>query len=361
MSERRYTSKERFTCMFEHRPADRVPIIDDPWSATIERWRGEGLPEGVGFEDFFDIDRIVRPGVDNSPQYEARTLEETDEHVVYTSEWGVTMKQWKHAASTPEFLDFTITDPESWAAAKKRISPSADRIDWAWWAANYPIWQQRGDWVQALLWFGFDITHSWTIGTERVLMALVENPSWLMDVFEHTLEVNLALWDRVWDAGYRFDSVFWYDDMGYKGHQFFSLRKYRQVLKPFHQRAIDWAHKKGIKAHLHSCGDVNPFIPELISMGLDALNPLEVKAGMDPLRLKRDYGKDLVLHGGINAVLWDEPEQVSAEIERLVPALKEDGGYIFSSDHSVPSSVSLETFRRITDLAKRVGSYGEPS
>ncbi len=359
MIQPKLTTKERFTRMFEHRAADRVPITDVPWHATIERWRGEGLPEGVDFEDYFDIDRVNLLFVDGSPQYEKRTLEETDEYRIYTSDWGVTMREWKHEASTPEFLDFTIVDRASWEVAKKRITTSPDRIDWAYLAANYPIWQARGDWLQAALWFGFDVTHSWTLGTERVLMNLVEDPAWLMDVFETMLETSLALWDRVWDAGYRFDSVFWWDDMGYKGHQFFSLRKYRQVLKPFHQRAIDWAHAKGIKAHLHSCGDIRPFVPELVSMGLDALNPLEVKAGMDPLALKREFGKDLVLHGGINAVLWDDPALVRPEMERLVPALKESGGYIFSSDHSVPSSVSLAAFRAIVEMAKRLGSYQE--
>jgi uroporphyrinogen decarboxylase len=284
-------------------------------------------------------------------------LEETAEHTVYTSEWGVTMRQWKHAASTPEFLDFTIVDRRSWQEAKRRITASPDRINWAYLAANYPIWQARGDWLQAALWFGFDVTHSWTVGTERVLINLVEDPAWLMDIFETMIETNLALWERVWDAGYRFDSVFWWDDMGYKGHQFFSLRTYRRLLKPFHQRAIDWAHAKGIKAHLHSCGDIHPFVPELVSMGLDALNPLEVKAGMDPLALKREFGKDLVLHGGINAVLWDQPELVRAEMARLVPTLKESGGYILSSDHSVPSSVSLDAFREIVEAAKQLGAY----
>jgi uroporphyrinogen decarboxylase len=132
---------------------------------------------------------------------------------------------------------------------------------------------------------------------------------------------------------------------------------YRELIKPFHKRAIDWAHAKGIKAHLHSCGDVNPFVPELVALGLDALNPLEVKAGMDPVALKQTYGQDLVLHGGINAVLWDHPDEIKAEMERVVPVMKQDGGYIFSSDHSVPSSVSLEDFRHIVDLAKELGSY----
>jgi uroporphyrinogen decarboxylase len=92
-------------------------------------------------------------------------------------------------------------------------------------------------------------------------------------------------------------------------------------------------------------------------MGLDALNPLEVKAGMDPRLLKQQFGKDLVFHGGINAVLWDQPEAIQAEMEAVIPVMKENGGYIFSSDHSVPSNVSLEDFRGIIGLAKKLGSY----
>ncbi len=92
-------------------------------------------------------------------------------------------------------------------------------------------------------------------------------------------------------------------------------------------------------------------------MGLDALNPLEVKAGMDPIALKKLYGDKLVLHGGINAVLWDDRDAIAAEMQKVIPSVKQHGGYIFSSDHSVPSSVSLENFRYITNLAKELGKY----
>jgi uroporphyrinogen decarboxylase len=98
-------------------------------------------------------------------------------------------------------------------------------------------------------------------------------------------------------------------------------------------------------------------VPELVEIGLDALNPLEVKAGMDPIALKQKFGDKLVFHGGINAVLWDKPELITAEMRRTVPVLKQNGGYIFSSDHSVPPTVSLEDFRHITGLAKTLGAY----
>jgi len=351
------TSRERFSRMFEHRQADRVPIIDSPWGSTIERWHGEGMPRDVSFADYFGLDATAGIGVDNSPRYEARTLEETAEYRIYTTGWGATQKDWKHAASTPEFLDFTVTDPDAWRRAKKRMTPTRDRVDWDHLKAHYPQWRQEGRWIEAGFWFGFDVTHAWMVGTERLLMALVTDPEWCTDIFAHMLELDIALFEMILAEGYLFDAIRWPDDMGYKHNQFFSLDMYRQLVKPAHRRAIEWAHSKGLKAILHSCGDVNPFVPEFVEMGLDGLNPLEVKAGMDPVGIKEAFGRRLVLHGGINAVLWDEPEAIEAEMRRVVPALKESGGYIFSSDHSVPSSVSLADFRRIIDLAKALGSY----
>ncbi len=351
------TSHERFKRMFEHREADRIPIIDSPWGATVERWRKEGMPEDMSFVDYFDIDHVVGIGVDNSPRYPVKVIEETDEYKIHTTSWGATLKNWKHAASTPEFMDFTMTDPDKWAEAKKRITSDRDRINWDHLKANYKTWRDSGYWIKAGLWFGFDVTHSWMVGTERVLMALLENPEWITDMFSHILETNLVLLDMVWEEGFEFDSVMWPDDMGYKQNQFFSLDMYRELLKPYHKRAVDWAHEKGVYAHLHSCGDINPFVPELVEIGMDALNPLEVKAGMDPLELKKKFGKDIVLHGGINAVLWDKPDEIKAEMSRVIPEVKQGGGYIFSSDHSVPSAVCLEDFRGIVELAKELGSY----
>lgn len=351
------TSRERFARMYQHREADRVPIIDIPWGATIERWRREGMPENLSFVEYFDLDRVAGISVDISPRYPVRVLEETEDYVIGTSSYGVTMKNWKHAGGVPEFLDFTIVDWDTWREAKARMTPSDDRIPWDHLRQNYGRWREEGYWIEGHLWFGFDVTHSWTVGTERVLMALAEDPEWLADIFGHFLDVNLALLERVWDAGYHFDVVTWPDDMGYKHSQFFSVRTYRQLLKPLHKRVADWAHARGVWVHLHSCGDVNPFIPEFLDAGIDALNPLEVKAGMDPVAIKQRYGDRLVLHGGVNAVLYDDLDAIEAEMSRVVPVVKENGGYIFSSDHSVPSSVSLEGFRYIVNLARQLGSF----
>ena len=350
------TSHERFTRMYQHREADRVPILDSPWSETIDRWVQEGMPTR-DYVAHFGLDKVAHISVDNSPRYEKKTIEQTEDYRIYTTSWGATLKSWTKHGSTPEFLDFTITDAEKWLEAKARMQVDDARIPWDYLKENYPRWRAEGYWISAGLWFGFDVTHSWAVGTERLLMAMIEEPEWVEDMYDTFLELDLQLLDRVWDAGYRFDEVTWPNDMGYKHNQFFSMNTFRALDKPRLQRAIAWAHNKGAVARLHSCGDINPFVPELIGIGLDGLNPLEVKAGMDPVHLNRTYGDKLTFHGGINAVLWDKPEQIKAEIARVVPVMMENGGYIFASDHSIPENVSLKDFEGILETVREVGTY----
>lgn len=351
------TCRERFLRMFDHKEADRIPVTDGPWSSTIERWHREGLPENCSYVDYFGLDNISDISVNNGPRYPVEVLYETDEHKIHTNSWGVKMKTWKHHGGTPEFLDFTIVDRPSWQKAKERMLPADDRVNWTYLKENYKNWEKRGDFIIAELFFGFDVTHSWVSGTERCLMAMVDDPEWLMDIYNAQIDLNLTMLDRVLDAGYKLDAIFWCDDMGYKGNQFFSVNTYRNLLKPFHKRAVDWAHARGLKARLHSCGDVNPFIPDLIDIGIDGLNPMEVKAGMNPVKLKQQYGDKLLFHGGINAQLYNEPEKLEEEMKKIIPVLKESGGYIFSSDHSVPDSVSLKDFQQIVNFAKELGKY----
>ena len=350
-------SWERFKRMYDHREADRIPIIDDPWAGTLRRWKREGMPKDVAWCDYFDIDKIGVINIDISPRYPEVTLEETDRYAIRTSPWGVTMKHFKEEDSTPEFLDYKVTTPEAWEEAKKRMTLSDDRIPWDYLKENYDKWRAEGRWIRGVFWFGFDVTHSWMMGTENVLVAMIEEPEFIEDIFDTYLNHTIALYDRLWDAGYHFDEMFWYDDMGYKGTTFFSPNMYRELLQPYHTRAVKWAHDHGVYAQLHSCGDIMTLLPDIVATGVDALNPLEVKAGMDVFEIKRKYGDRLTLHGGINAVKWSDADAILAEIDEKVPVLKQNGGFIFSSDHSIPNAVSLDNMKRIVAEVKRVGRY----
>jgi len=351
------TTFDRMQRMYEHKEADRVPVCDSPWLSTLERWRKEGMPEETDYADYFGLDKVELIFVDNSPRYPVRVIEDTDDYNVSTTNWGAKIRNWKHAGGVPEFLDHTIKTPALWSYARPRIEPSLDRIDWKKLQCNYRKWRDDGVWISAFGFFGFDATHSWVVGTERTLMAMAEDAGWIVDIFDHTLKVSLALLDQIWDAGYRFDELFWTDDMGYKNTPFFSPGMYRELLKPIHKKAVDWAHQKGLRVRLHSCGDIRCLIPDLIDIGIEMLNPLEVKAGMDPVVLKNKYGDKLGFHGGLNALLYNDIEKMWSEMRNVIPAMKANGGYVVGSDHSVPDSVSLEEFREFVRLAKELGSY----
>ena len=152
-------TNERMKLIIEHKEADRCPIVDYPWKSALVRWRKEGMPENVSFEEYFNIDKFVQYHPDNGPQFPVRIIEETAEYVIKTTGFGVTQKSWKNTGGVPEFIDFTVTTPEAWKKAKERMNPTKDRIDWKAYKENYKKWKEEGRWMKFVGWFGFDITH----------------------------------------------------------------------------------------------------------------------------------------------------------------------------------------------------------
>ena len=352
------TTKERILRTYRREDIDRVPLVDWAWGGTVNRWYKEGLPEGIWWEDYFGFDKIMEIMPDNSPRYPYKVIEETDRYKIITTPWGQTQKIFNELDSTPEVLDCYYDSSSRWEEAKERmLTHYEDRIPWDFLKENYAKWKAEGRFMQLGLWFGFDVAHSQLAGTENVLIGLYEEPEWVTDMFDTFLNVSLSLAQKILDAGYEFDGIKWYDDMGYKNSPFFSPDMYRELLKPYHKKAVDWAHERGLVTELHSCGYIEPFIGDLVDIGVEMLNPLEIKAGMDPHKLKLLYGDKLAFHGGINAQIWDNIDLIKAEMERIIPVMKEGGGYIFASDHSIPNSVSFENMTQIVELAKKLGKY----
>ena len=108
------TSKERFLRMFQHKEADRIPIIDAPWEGTIKRWQREGMPENADWRDYFKVDKVSKFNVDISPQYEVKIIEEDYKQKIYTTSYVVTLRKFKEEDSTPEFLDYKVNTSKIW-------------------------------------------------------------------------------------------------------------------------------------------------------------------------------------------------------------------------------------------------------
>ena len=352
------TERERILRTYRRQEVDRIPMLDTAWAGTVRRWHNEGLPQDVSWVDYFGFDHQIRVGTDNSPRFAQKVLEENDRYKIVTTQWGTTQKRFRELDSTPENLNYYYDCSERWEEAKKAmLTYHEDRIPWDYLKQNYPRWKAEGRFLQLTVWFGFDVAHSHMIGTENFLIGLLDEPEWATDVFDTYLKTSLDLCQRILDAGYEFDGIFWYDDMGYKGTPFFSPQIYRELLQPYHKKVVDWAHERGMVTELHSCGFIEPLLPDIVQTGVEMLNPLEIKAGMDPQRLKSTWGDKLAFHGGINAQLWDDIDRVKAEMERIIPLMKEGGGYVFASDHSIPNSVSFQNMKEIASLAHKLGKY----
>ena len=154
------------------------PDLGLPWPGSLARWQREGLPRGVGLAEFFDLDKIARIEVDNSPRCEERIVEETDQYKVYTTRWGAIQKDFKRADSTPGFLGYTITTPEKWQEAKRRMTPTDDRIPWDYLQENYPQWRAEGYWIDGQALLRIDSAHALTVGFETFLTAMIQDPQW---------------------------------------------------------------------------------------------------------------------------------------------------------------------------------------
>jgi uroporphyrinogen decarboxylase len=151
--------------------------------------------------------------------------------------------------------------------------------------------------------------------------------------------------------------VIW-GDVAYKKSTFMSPAYWREYFKPWVARITEFAHSRGLPVIYHGCGNVRAIFPDYIEMGIDAYNPLEVKAGMDVLELRRHYGHAIAFCGNSDIQVWEkgDPAAVRREVLRRLNAAK-GGGFIFQSDHSVTGAVSGQTYDLIVNLVRKHGTY----
>jgi uroporphyrinogen-III decarboxylase len=151
--------------------------------------------------------------------------------------------------------------------------------------------------------------------------------------------------------------VIW-GDVAYTKDVFFPPAYWRRVFKPGLKPLVDLCHSYGLPVIYHGCGNVKRIFEDFIETGIDAYNPLEAKAGLDVVELRRQYGHRIGFCGNINVVEWAQfsQDELKAMVLRKLNAGK-GGGYIVQSDHSVPSNVSGHNYDYVVKLVKEHGTY----
>lgn len=377
-------SRERFLAALNHEEADRVPKHDSPWAATIKRWREEGLTTETSPAEYFGFG-MVRFEADTSPRFPVRIVEEDEEYVLTTTSFGGRRRNHRDYSTTPAIVDYPCKSRKDWKGIKGRLVVDRERVDWeGTWISRWSVDEtgeksaleehradlrkglkgcqearQDGKFVVYQAMVGYDKIQNY-VATEDLLVAVATEPDWVRDMYETDADLVIAMYEIMKDGGFEFDGAWLTCDLGYRNGLLFSPQHYEEQLRPTMRRLFDFFKGEGLPVILHSCGCVIELVPLFVKDGLTCLQPLEVKSGMDLLKLKEEFGDRLALMGGIDvrAMADPDPAVVEEEIRTKIPAVKRGGGYIYHSDHSVPNNVSFDQYRRVLELVREYGNYG---
>jgi uroporphyrinogen decarboxylase len=190
-----------------------------------------------------------------------------------------------------------------------------------------------------------------------MLMGMALDPDWVLDMVMTYARFTIMHLEVLFAEEGLPDCMWFYEDMGFKDKPFMSPDMYENLVVPGHKLLFDYAHAKGLKVVVHSCGFVEPLVPGLIRAGMDCLQAMEVKAGMDMPRLARKFGEQIAFCGNIDIriIASNDRKLIDEELNRkILPVLKMGGGYILHSDHSIPPEVEYDTLQWFFQHGKRI-------
>ena len=378
-------NRERFLAICRNeRPGD-FAIMDwfhRCWPDTIERWIGEGAPEDIrnqdGLNRYFEFERLnalqeiisehnradIKESVSTQfyptppvvPTFEIEVLREDERHRVETTYGGATIEVSKEFPwRMPKYLDHPVKDRASWNEYKKRLDPDTPER----WPSDWDAFVARTNGQDAptmlLLEGFFGVLREWT-GLESLLYMLYDDPDLVEDMMEQVLCLALGVARRA-TRDLRIDTVRFWEDMAFKTGPLISPESVESLMVPRYKQVIDLLHSEGIDIiHIDSDGNVNELIPLWMEIGINFPWPLEVAAEMDAVALRKKYGKDIIIGGGIDKRVFTRgKDAIRREVMSMVPFLVESGAYFPCLDHTVPPDVSLEDFRYYLNLLREIG------
>jgi hypothetical protein len=191
-------------------------------------------------------------------------------------------------------------------------------------------------------------------------MSILIRPDYVKTIFERQTEIALENFSRLFKViGDNIDAVYICGtDFGTQDSTFCSPEQFDDLWLPYYRKINDWVHSHtNWKTFKHSCGAVEPFMSRFIAAGFDIINPVQVNAkGMDPVYLKKTYGKDLVFWGGgidtQKTLPYSTPEKVREEVLRLCDIFAKDGGFVFNTVHNIQANVPVENMVAMADAIK---------
>jgi len=327
--ERIVNHPERFRAIMNYQPVDRLPVIEWAmwWDQTIERWKGEGLPKQLN--DVFEISEYF--GLDPYKQFWFSTNQPTIAAVQHHVDGGVAgMDDYER------FLPHLYPDH---SAAIETMKP---------WAAR----QAAGEAVVWITLEGFFWFPRTLMGFVGLMYAFIEQPELIHRINEDLLRFNLGLLDQVQHACVP-TFLTLAEDMSYNGGPMLGENHFEEFIAPYYRRLLPRVKEMNAMTIVDTDGDVTLMVPWLERLGVDGVLPLERQAGVDGMKLRRQFPELRMIGHYDKMVMAGGPEALRAEFERLLPLMK-SGGFIPSVDHQTPPHVSMDQYK---DYLKLLHEY----
>ena len=368
------TSRERVARAVAHEEPDHAPCDDALFVDCRARFVAEGMPEEIADADYFGFD-IEHLSLDASPRLPERPIREDEEQESFVSKHGYSATRWKNKSGALHYFDHVSETPEGWAAVKRRMVLDVDgtaRISKTSYFApfvRYPTWVGAADEYRelaatgryVLLGFYGPLEATWRHhGYVRTLEDFAADQDLLLDMVNTYTDLVCAVVRQGVENGIRPDGLFLIEDLGTTHATLMSPEAFRKILKPCHAAIFQLAREHRMSRFMHSDGRIHAILDDLMDAGLQALNPIDTGSGMDLVELRKRYGDQLTLYGGIAARDMHDTAKSNAQIDHAVPIAARGGGYIYHSDHSVPPTVSLARYKAMLERVRKRSRSGTP-
>lgn len=354
--------KERISRILKHQPVDRIGLYEHFWGDTMHAWEEQGhLQPGEAPEDHFgfDMQECWAFNFTADMNFEPQIVAETEDTVTLLDGNGAILRRHKHHDTTPEHVDFTVKERQAWEEKiKPLLTADPSRINFT---AYRNAKQQAEKAGRFFVWSGVNVFESIhpVCGHEHMLAGMALDPEWVEDMAETYAKLTIDLQAILFEQEGPPDGVWYYEDMGYKQSPFMSPAMYRELIKPSHAKTIAFAKSMNLPVIMHSCGFVEPLLPDMVDAGIDCLQVIEIKAGMDLLRIHQQYKDRLSLMGGIDVrtLYSNDRAIIDQELEAKIPVVKQGFGYTLHSDHSIPKTVDYDIYQYFIEKGLSLGRY----
>jgi len=354
--------RERFVRTLHYQTVDRLPHMEfGYWESLKDRWAAEGhlppnLPRGAkdviqdwAVEGWFGCEQRtgIGPHIDAGPLRPIEVVGERNGKVVYRDGLGVLCEEVKEGIrSIPHFLEFPIKDRRTWDNFRDEfldIDAEWRRLsdDWIserardFGSSPLPVGIHFGSFIGRI--------RDW-VGFENLAYLSHDDPDLLEDMVAHVTALKLKYLPPLLKH-IQFDFASGWEDIAFNSGPLLSPRVFSNVIMPHMVPVMRMLRQHGVDIIFTDCdGNVNRLIPLWLSVGLNCMFPLEVRAGNDIVALREKYGHDLLVIGSFDKFpLLEGKDAILAEFRRLEPIARE-GGFIPHVDHRCPDGVPYENY-----------------